>query len=123
MSGIGYWYTGRTAKVKEAYLIEGPGLDEAFRRTHFLEIAARDEGVLQLWERARGPLRNALRTLGIRGVPTAKRSEISSLDRIISKDVPELRSAATKVNSMLGWQSPAESTAGVGPAVTSATAQ
>jgi hypothetical protein len=86
--------------AKTAFLLDGPGLDDAFRRTHFLQIASRDEGVQQLWERARGPLRNTLRMLGVRGVPAATRSELAALDRIISRDVPELRAAATKTTSL-----------------------
>lgn len=45
----------------------------------------------QVWERVRTPLRNALRTLGIPSVPTAKRGELAALENIINREVPELR--------------------------------
>ena len=65
------------------------------------QVATKDESVLQVWERVRGPLRNALRTLGISKVQTAKRSDIAALDKIIDHDVPELRSAATRAGILL----------------------
>lgn len=55
------------------------------------QVATKDESVTQVWERVRGPLRQALRTLGISSVPTARRSELAALDQIINRDVPELR--------------------------------
>ena len=50
----------------------------------------------------RVPLRNALRTLGIASVPTARRSELAALEKIINQDIPELRTAATKAGLLLG---------------------
>lgn len=39
-AGAGYWYTGRVGAAKAAYFIDGPGLDEAFRRTHYIQASA-----------------------------------------------------------------------------------
>lgn len=37
-AGAGYWYTGRIGRAKTAYFLDGPGLDEAFRRTHYIQV-------------------------------------------------------------------------------------
>jgi hypothetical protein len=58
--------------------------------------------VLQLWERVRPQLQTSLRTLGITGVPFARRADLAALDDIIDVQVPELRKAATKVGAVSG---------------------
>lgn len=83
------------------YYIEGPGLDDAFRRVHYLQLAEKDEFVSQLWDRVRPGLQTCLRTLGIRAAPSAKRSDMQQLDDIIDKEVPALRRAATKLTSLM----------------------
>lgn len=109
----GSWLAQRHLAKRAEYYIEGPGLDEAFRRTHFLQLAERDEFVAQLWERTRGPLRTALRTVGIRSLPAPSRRELDSIDTILSERVPALRRAATKAGALyapsagLGEEQPA----------------
>lgn len=96
----GSWLAQRHLGKRAEYYIEGPGLDEAFRRTHFLQLAERDEFVAQLWERTRGPLRTALRTVGIRSLPAPSRRELDSIDAILTERVPALRRAATKAGAL-----------------------
>lgn len=149
VASAGYWYTGRVGAAKTLFFLDGPGLDEAFRRTHYIQVrvivsldeplcteaacvlhtamlatpqvATKDESVIQVWERVRGPLRIALRTLGIASVPTARRSELSALETIINKDIPELRAAATRAGTLLGAETvssaPAMAAKATGPAV------
>ena len=33
----GYWYTGRIGVAKTSYFLDGPGLDEAFRKAHYIQ--------------------------------------------------------------------------------------
>ena len=37
-AGGGYWYTGRVGVSKASFFIEGPGLDESFRKTHYIQV-------------------------------------------------------------------------------------
>ena len=39
VTGGGYWYTGRVGAAKASFFLDGPGLDEAFRRTHYMEVS------------------------------------------------------------------------------------
>jgi hypothetical protein len=97
----GAWFTQRQLAARAEYYLDGPGLDEAFRRVYYLQLAERDEFVLQLWERVRPQLATALRTLGIRGAPAAKRSELAALDAIVEAEVPALRRKATKAGAFI----------------------
>jgi hypothetical protein len=112
-SGVGaYLASKHLARVTDK-LIEGSGLDEAFRRTHFLQLAEGDAFVAQLWERTRAPLRTALRTLGIKSIPMPKRGEIQAIDEIIQQTIPELRKAATKAGAFFVPQQQSATAAGV----------
>jgi len=108
VASAGYWYTGRVGAAKTLFFLMALALmrrsdgltifrcvswslmnlfvlkQPAFFITAMLvhstpQVATKDESVIQVWERVRGPLRIALRTLGIASVPTARRSELSAL--------------------------------------------
>lgn len=98
----GTWWAQKGMRAKSRYFMDGPGMDEAFRRTHYLQLADRDEFVSQLYERARPQLQTTLRTLGILGAPAVKRADLASLDSIIKDSVPDLRRAATKAGMLYG---------------------
>jgi hypothetical protein len=99
-TGGGGWWAARTLAARAAHYIDGPGLDDVFRRVYFMQLADRDEFVAQLWERVRPQLQTALRTLGLRGVPFARRGDLQALDDIVDKEVPALRQAATKAGAL-----------------------
>jgi hypothetical protein len=118
----GSWYIQRHLGQRAEYYVEGPGLEEAFRRTHFLSLAERDEFTGQLWERVRTPLRTALRTLGLRALPAPKRSELAAIDAIVSESVPSLRRAATKAGALFPERPSAGAAAAADAAVAAADA-
>lgn len=84
------------------YLTDGHGIDEAFRKSHFIQLAERDEFVAQLFERVRPSLQTTLRTVGIRSAPSVRKSDLAALDQIIDQDAPSLRRAATKAGTLTG---------------------
>ena len=100
LSGAAGWWVRRELAARADYYIDGPGLDNVFRRLHYLQLAEKDEFVAQLWERVRPQLQTALRTLGLRGVPFARRADLQALDDIVEKEVPALRLAATKAGAL-----------------------
>lgn len=97
----GGWWVNRALAAKREHYLDGPGLDEAFRRVHFLQLAERDEFCAQLWERVRPQLASTLRTLGFAAVPMARRSDLQALDEVIEREVPALRQAASKAGALV----------------------
>lgn len=97
----GGWYVSRSLGLARAHMLDGPGLDDAFRRVHYLQLARRDEFVLNLWERVRPHLASTIRTLGLGAVPFARSSELKALDDILEREVPALRAAASKAGALV----------------------
>ena len=96
----GVWYSGHTIAAKADHIVDGPGLDEAFRRTHFFALSERNEVTSQLWERVRPQLQRGLKGRGLRGVQSAKRADLASLEAILTTHVPALRAAASKAGAL-----------------------
>ena len=107
-SGAGAWYANSQVEAKARSITDGAGLDEAFRRCHYLALSERNEVVSQLWERVRPQLQRSVRGLGFRGLASAKRYELSALDEIIDKRVPELRAAASKAGALYSSAVPSD---------------
>jgi hypothetical protein len=99
-TAAGAWYAQKYMAARTDYYIEGPGLDEAFRRAHYMQLAEKDEFIVQLWDRVRPKLQNCLRTLGFRSAPSARRADIQALDEVIDIQVPKMRSFATKTGAL-----------------------
>lgn len=98
--GAGSAWSAKQLEKRADWYINGGGLDEVFRRAHYVQLAEQDEFVKQLWDRVRPQLQTAFRTMGIRGAPAVKRSELADLDRIIDVEVPELRKASSKARAL-----------------------
>lgn len=94
------WHTQRQMQRFASDLVEGPGLEEAFRRVYYLQLAEKNENVAQVWERVQPTLRNALKTLGIQGLGSVRRSDLQALDDILDTRVPRMRQRATKSTSL-----------------------
>lgn len=101
-SGVAGFYVNKLLQKKFYNIVDGPGLDDVFRKTHVLPLAERDEFSSQLYERVRPQLQTTLRTFGIRGIPSIKRTDIVALDNVINVEIPNLRRASTKAGFLSG---------------------
>lgn len=101
LGAAGAYYLGqRRLRALSQHMFSSEGLDAAFRARHMVSIAQKDEFIVSLWDRVKPQLQVALRTMGPRGLPKVTSSDFSALDKLVSREVPQLRKAATKAGSI-----------------------
>ena len=88
-------YNGSQLEQRAKVLLEDHSLESFYRKRFAREIAERDESIHAIWQRVRPQVRAALETFGLAKVPKVPQSSIRELDSILSKKVPELRTAAS----------------------------
>lgn len=118
-TGAGGWWVNRLLDRRASYILSGLGLDDAFRRVYFMQLAEKDAFVANLYDRVKPQLLRALKTVGIRGVPAVKRSELAELQTIVDVEVPRLRKAATKASALRSAPAASEAAAAAASASSS----
>ncbi|TYZ61252.1 hypothetical protein PybrP1_001093 [[Pythium] brassicae (nom. inval.)] len=103
-SGALLWHNTSVLRQLERDLLSEDALSEQFRRLYGRQLAEGDEYVLALWKRVLPAIQVAVHTLGFRALPKLKASEFDAIERIIAKEVPELRRQCAPSDTSLAHQ-------------------
>ncbi|TMW66968.1 hypothetical protein Poli38472_012084 [Pythium oligandrum] len=72
-------------------LLHEDSLTDQFRRRYGRQLAEGDEYVLSLWKRVLPALQVSMHTLGFNNLPKLKNAELEAIEKILAKEIPELR--------------------------------
>ncbi|CAM9447207.1 unnamed protein product [Choristocarpus tenellus] len=98
VGAAGLQYTNSKALVaKEDEMLSVEGLNHLFNKGYARELAEGDESISAVWKRIRDNLQVTLSAMGVDGVSRVKSGELRELQRILDKEVPDLRREAAPV--------------------------
>lgn len=103
-SGGLLYHNSSVLRALERDLLTEDALSEQFRRLYGRQLAEGDEYVLALWKRVLPAVQVAVHTLGLGALPKLKASDFDAIDRILTKEVPELRRQCAPSDTSLAHQ-------------------
>ena len=87
------YFTNRRLKDRASELASADEYERSFKRLYARRIAERDEYTVSLWTRVADILRHAITAQDIMDMKKLRKSELAELERVIEKEIPNLRRA------------------------------
>lgn len=90
MGGVYFWGSKDLDDLRQT-LVSPEGLQAMFNKEYAIEISKRDESSSAVWFQVKDFLTRSLANKSLSDIPSISNSDIKALDRIVDKEVPELR--------------------------------
>lgn len=104
VSGGLIWNNSSSLEHLQNDLLRDETLSDLFRRRYGRQLAEGDEYVLSLWKRVLPGIQVAIHTLGFNSLPKLKTSELDAIEKILTKEIPELRRQCAPTDTSLAHQ-------------------
>lgn len=104
VSGALIWNNSSSLEHLQNDLLRDETLSDLFRRRYGRQLAEGDEYVLSLWKRVLPGIQVAIHTLGFNALPKLKTSELDAIEKILTKEIPELRRQCAPTDTSLAHQ-------------------